>query len=158
LLTLFCFVSSQIVCCCRLSPEKNVELFVRCMCHPRVSAAMQARGVLPCLVGASVDPAYTSHLTRQLYAAHPDALCRDFMPAAQLAALFARACLYFHPALNEAFGMTIIEAAAFATPSLLNAHSIGAGELLTADHDAVKVDFANEDDIIEQLGWFLSFT
>jgi len=130
-----------IVCCSRLSKEKNVELFVDLVCHARVRDAMRALGVQPCLVGASVDAAYASVLTERLRAAHPASEVHDFMGAPSLALLFQRACLYVHSSLNESFGMTICEASAFAAPPLMHAHSIGAGELY-GDDDAIKVDLS----------------
>jgi glycosyltransferase involved in cell wall biosynthesis len=145
-----------VVCCSRLSPEKNVELFVDLMCHPKMVSAMRRLRLQPCLVGATVDQQYAHSLTARLYASHPDAECHDFMPAVQLSQLFLRSCLYFHASLNESFGMTILEAAAFASAPAMNCRRIGAGDLLNASN-SIKLDFDLPlEDTVDSIGTFVS--
>jgi hypothetical protein len=114
-----------VTCCCRLSPEKNVEQFVQLMCHPRMLQTLHERGWVPCLIGATVDAAYAQHLVSQLRAAHPQAQYYDFCAAPALGELLQRSALYLHPAWVEAYGMAIMEAAAFGCPTVCHWQNIG---------------------------------
>ena len=55
---------------------------------------------------------------------------RGFGGAAELAAVWRETLLNIHTATYEAYGMTIVEAAAFGVPSLLHEGTIGAKDLL----------------------------
>jgi hypothetical protein len=58
-----------------------------------------------------------------------EALCTQ-----ALGAIFARTALNVHPCAYDAYGMTLVEAAAFGCPSLVNGGgAVGATELLGAD-------------------------
>ena len=55
---------------------------------------------------------------------------RGFGEAEELATVWQSTLLNIHPATYEAYGMTIVEAAAFGVPSLLHLGTIGAKDLL----------------------------
>ena len=55
---------------------------------------------------------------------------RGFGEAEELAIVWQSTLLNIHPATYEAYGMTIVEAAAFGVPSLLHLGTIGAKDLL----------------------------
>ena len=55
----------------------------------------------------------------------------DFMGPPSLAAVFSATALNFHPCAYDAYGMSLVEAAAFGAPSLVNGGAtIGAAQLL----------------------------
>ncbi len=142
-----------VTCCCRLSPEKNVSLFIDlCIALkdsvfaaplpvPPESDAVDAKSdladspkkqkrrsrLIPFVCGAG-----GADLKQKLRAAF-GANCEvhDFLTPDQLADVFRRSVLNVHPATYEAYGMTIVEAAAFGVPSLLHHRVIGAADRLT---------------------------
>ena len=50
---------------------------------------------------------------------------RSFLSPAKLCQVYSQTLLNVHPALYEAYGMTILEAAAFCVPTLMNDSQIG---------------------------------
>ncbi|CAD7959445.1 unnamed protein product [Amoebophrya sp. A120] len=61
----------------------------------------------------------------------PKIIIRDFMAADELRAVFKETILNFHPALYDSYAMTIVEAAACGTPSLLHReNTVGAADVL----------------------------
>ena len=57
----------------------------------------------------------------RLRAAFPQAvIIADFMGPPSLAAIFSATALNFHPCEYDAYGMSLVEAAAFGAPSLVN--------------------------------------
>lgn len=110
-------------CVVRLSPEKEPHTFISLV------EAMSKRGafsrlpwVVPCLVGAPSTP-YGRDLTARLVAAAPHAELQPafLLPAALGALVFLRAALNIHPPKADAFGMTVLEAAAWGCPTALRA-------------------------------------
>ena len=75
-----------------------------------------------------------------------------FVGATELASLQQPAVLNFHPPVYDAYGMTIVEAAAFASPTVMNAGGksgsantvgVGAAELLRPSHgESFAVDLS----------------
>ncbi len=127
-------VRSYITCCSRLTPEKNVSAFVDIVTHKRVAPLLRAKNITPCLVGSPTDPLYAEAMIKRLKTIFPgeSSIVLDFVSAKTLGCdVFGRSVLNIHPALYEAYGMTIVEAAAFGTPSLIhNSGDIGAADLL----------------------------
>lgn len=122
-----------LLCVARLSPEKNVEAFVAVV--EELGSELAAAGTIPLLVGAPSDPpAYGEALVARLLAACPVAEYRGFGPPDALAKLYGAAKLNLHGALAEPYGMSLVEAAAFAAPTILHEEGIGAAERLRPDH------------------------
>ena len=121
-----------LLCVSRLSPEKNVELFVAAVASAGCGR-LNGLGVVPRLVGSGPDVAYVSKIRRSLLDVCPDAVgihpLVDLLPILQgklladfamgcsnqvvedfngdpkfLADLFSSAVLNLHPAIYEAYG------------------------------------------------------
>eukprot|EP00667_Euglena_gracilis_P012821 EG_transcript_13188 len=114
-----------LLCCVRLSVEKNTMAFVEVVALLGEDF-LRTHRLVPCLVGAEGDAQYASEVRQRLRDACPGAIQLGLVDAAQLCDLFRRAVLNFHPALNEAYGMTIVEAAALGTASIID-HGGGIG-------------------------------
>ena len=119
-----------LTCCVRLSPEKGALRFVEAV--ERIGAArLAALGVTPALCGSASDAAYAAEVRRRLRRAAPAARIEErFLGGAELAELLVATRINVHPARNDAYGMTLVEAAAFGTPSLVSDDgSVGAVHL-----------------------------
>lgn len=130
-----------LTCCSRLCAEKNVMRFVEIA--ERLASFLKRSGIVPLLVGAPTDPTYAHQVKTRLKHAFPGdlSIISDFVPPKQLAGMFRRTLLNVHPALYEAYGMTIAEAAAFGAPTLMDGGgAIGAGDLLPAPRHAIVTD------------------
>jgi len=107
-----------ITCVVRLSPEKDTMRFVK-FCEA-LRDVMDRLGYIPILAGSASDPDYAREVKKQLRAVCPHAvILESFLPPAALAAIFARSVLNFHPCAYDAYGMTVVEAAAFRVPSVV---------------------------------------
>jgi hypothetical protein len=121
-----------VTCIARLSPEKHVENFLHFVSANRVT--LDDCGFIPLLAGSSADQEYAERikgeLTRTVTAPHA-IIIDSFLSPKALAAVFTRTFLNFHPCEYDAFGMTIIEAAAFAVPSIVAANgAVGASAIV----------------------------
>ena len=98
-------------CCVRLSPEKEPLRFVALAAALR--PALARAGLTPVVCGAGWDSECGAAVQAALVAALPEAeLRRSFMGPAELAELYAQTALNIHPPDYDAYGMTIVEAAA----------------------------------------------
>lgn len=61
-----------ILCCCRLSPEKEVENFVQLA--RQAAPVLRARGLVPVVVGYAQDEGYAESVLAPLREAFPGAL------------------------------------------------------------------------------------
>mmetsp|Transcript_13301 Transcript_13301/g.47230 ORF Transcript_13301/g.47230 Transcript_13301/m.47230 type:complete len:405 (+) Transcript_13301:128-1342(+) len=119
-----------LTCCVRLSPEKEPERFVKLVEALAASGALTRLGLVPYMVAAQTD-AYASSLVARLRRASPEAVIAPFLTADDLARLYSETVLNVHPPLYDAFGMSVVEAAAFGALTLLNAPSdVGAKVVL----------------------------
>lgn len=146
-----------LLCVARLSPEKNVEAYVALV--EALAPILASTGTVPLLVGAPSDPpAYGEALVQRLRGAHAAAEYRGFGPPEQLAEIYRRTKLNFHPALAEPFGMSIVEAAAFGAPTAFNAGgSIGAGERLRAEEgEAFALHMQDPSAVASRIGELLA--
>jgi hypothetical protein len=109
---------STLLCCVRLSPEKNAGCFVELIETLHARGALVRHGITPVIV-SNTQSDYAADLRTRARAVGA-VLVETFQNAGEMAAHFQRALLNVHTSLNEAFGMTIIEAAAFEVPSLVN--------------------------------------
>lgn len=125
-------------CIVRLSRDKGPQRFVEtCRIITQQDPTFWKRTrTIPVLAGAASQPDFAAQLQQIFYEAVPEALViSDFMDATKLSQLLQQTRLNLHPALYEAFGMTIVEAAACGAPTLLSNQpgSIGAQELISLD-------------------------
>jgi glycosyltransferase involved in cell wall biosynthesis len=127
-----------LTCAVRLSGEKNPLLFAALV--EALAPELDARGLVPLLAGASADAALAAEVKGRIRAAASSAVILDeFLGAAALAAVFSATRLNVHPCLYDAYGMSVIEAAAFGAPSVVNSGgTIGATALLNRGVDGVE--------------------
>ena len=118
-----------LTCVVRLSHEKHVLRFVRFV--EQAKATLAELGLIPLLAGASADETYATNVRQTLLLAAPDAILIDtFLSSSELAAIFSKTVINFHPCAYDAYGMTIVEAAACGTPSVMSAVGVGASALM----------------------------
>jgi hypothetical protein len=109
----------------RLSPEKNAAAFPALL-SALGAPALAAAGVAPFLVaagGGAYAEGVLAALARALppaAAAPPPIVCARYLNAEELGGVLARAAFNVHPSLSEAYGMTIVEAAAWGVPSVVH--------------------------------------
>lgn len=126
-----------LVCGVRLSAEKNPMLFARVI--DRIATKLEARGVVPLLFGASAEPQYAGEV-KQLVQRAGGLVLEQFLGPEDMAALYAVTRLNFHPCLYDAYGMSIVEAAAFGAPTVVNSGgTIGASALLGLDAGCIGI-------------------
>mmetsp|Transcript_22393 Transcript_22393/g.33093 ORF Transcript_22393/g.33093 Transcript_22393/m.33093 type:complete len:448 (-) Transcript_22393:98-1441(-) len=137
-----------LTCVARLSREKNVIRFVRFVEQAKVE--LDRLKIIPLLAGATADIEYATDVKRQLLEVAPNAVVVEhFLPPKSLASIFSRTVLNFHPCSYDAYGMTIVEAAACGAPSVLaKGGRVGASELVDS---FVEVDMpSNESELSSQ--------
>ena len=118
-----------ISCVARISPEKNVFRFLRFL--EKAKTDLEELCLIPLLAGSSADESYAAAVKAELRRLVPHAIILDsFLSPLSLAAVFAHTALNFHPCAYDAYGMTIVEAAACGAPSVLAGESVGAWALL----------------------------
>lgn len=100
-----------------------------------LSTVLQQQGLVPLLAGSSADPTYAQTVKDQLRHACPRAILVDsFLSPTALAAIFGYSVLNFHPCAYDAYGMTIVEAAAMGVPSVVAAGgTVGAVAIIGED-------------------------
>ena len=100
-----------ITCCLRLHPSKNVDVFIEAV--GLLKDLFIQKNLVPVLCGAAADIAYAEACRSKLRRTCPDSVIHtQFLNAEELVNLFRETKLNVHTALYEAYGMTIIEAAA----------------------------------------------
>jgi glycosyltransferase involved in cell wall biosynthesis len=118
-----------ITCVARQSPEKCIQRFVRFV--ESAADVLQKENFVVVMAGAASDKEYASQARQRLLQAMPSAIVMErFLSPIELGAVYAHTTLNFHPSSYDAYGMTIIEAAAFSAPSVLAGPSVGAFRLL----------------------------
>ncbi|CAI5928637.1 unnamed protein product [Closterium sp. NIES-65] len=136
-----------LVCCVRLSPEKNAALLPPLL--RLLAPHLAALGVTPLLCGgtAATRGAFGEAVLHEVVAAAPGAVVVDgFMGPERMAQLYLQTLLNIHPCLYDAYGMTVVEAAAFSAPSVIHVGpggAVGAAELLSPEEQlALPVDLS----------------
>eukprot|EP00041_Stephanoeca_diplocostata_P019778 m.430313 g.430313 ORF g.430313 m.430313 type:complete len:221 (-) comp21394_c0_seq1:68-730(-) len=130
-----------LTCCVRVSPEKNPMLFADVVYHLRTY--LTQHNVIPLLCapkpnGTAVPTEdYRACVVQRFMSANvPGArLIEEFLNVEQLAEIFDETLLNVHPPVYDAYGMSVVEAAALGAPTILHHNdtsiaSIGAAELL----------------------------
>lgn len=129
-----------ISCCVRLSQEKNADLFASII--ESLSDFMTEQGILPFLCGgAHGNGDYAKAIKQRVKIAFPNAVVYEgFMGSSQLADIYSQTLLNVHPCIYDAYGMTIVEAAAFQAPSIVHigpGGAVGAAEFLDPEKGQV---------------------
>jgi len=109
---------------CRVAREKRAHVFVDAMVA--LKELLRSLNVVPLMCGAASDTVYADQQRQRLVEHFPAAVVLEFVDAPQLADIFANTVVNVHPALIEAYGLTLIEAASFFTPSVVHHEAIGA--------------------------------
>ncbi len=121
-----------VACVARQSPEKCIQRFVK-FCE-MAATVLKDLNLKVVLCGAISDVEYAKDVRERLLQAIPSAIVMDrFLSPKELGAVFAHTLLNFHPSFYDAYGMTIVEAAAFGAPSVVSGPSVGAYRLLGRD-------------------------
>lgn len=157
-----------LTCVVRLSQEKQALRFVRLIQRLQSSGVLKELGLVPLLAGATGDEAYAAQVKRELLEVNNEAIViSSFLTPKALCAIFAHTALNVHPCAYDAYGMTVVEAAACGAPSLLatgaEAHALLQEATVTVEmpqeeqqvpEEMVKsLEAALRDDVrLEQLG------
>ena len=112
-----------LTCVVRLSEEKEPERFVRLVERLAKRGAFD-EGLIPVLVTGRAELDGRAELVERFLATHPSAQAFPFQTPDGLAALYARTRLNVHPPRYDAFGMSIVEAAAFGAPTVFTSVEI----------------------------------
>eukprot|EP00756_Hemistasia_phaeocysticola_P043856 Hpha_TRINITY_DN17433_c0_g1::TRINITY_DN17433_c0_g1_i1::g.85863::m.85863 len=134
----------HLLCCVRVVKEKNTMAFAEAVGMLR-DMGLIGEGesqVVPYMVGAVADEAYGGSVFEVLRGKEDGCIVKGFVGAGELAGIMQSSVLNVHPALNEAYGMTIVEAAAMGCPSIVHHSDIGAADLLSPSADPVAEAFA----------------
>ncbi len=135
-----------IACVARQSPEKCIMRFVKFL--EMTTNVLQSLNLTVVLAGAASDVDYAKNIRQRLLQAVPSAIVIDrFLSPKELGAVFAHTVLNFHPSSYDAYGMTIVEAAAFGSPSVIAGPSIGAFRLLGEDGCISVAMDANDENV-----------
>jgi glycosyltransferase involved in cell wall biosynthesis len=140
------FISSRpyFTCCVRLSPEKSPEVFVE-LIEALGEEGVAELGVTPLLIGAAQDEWALRLKNRLRNAVKSSVIIESFLGPADLAQIYSKTRLNFHPPTYDAYGMTIIEAASQGAPSVAHDRSgaIGASDLLLAgEGEIILIDLS----------------
>ena len=114
----------------RQSPEKCIMRFVTFV--EMAKTTIENLNLTVVLAGAASDIEYATSVKERLLQAYPSStiIIERFLSPLELSAVFGHSILNFHPSSYDAYGMTIVEAAAFGTPSVVAGPSVGAFNLL----------------------------
>ena len=164
---------NALTCVVRLSKEKEPERFVELVEElAKRNAFFSGNGgdganddndddaLIPILVAPATSE-FAEGLKKRFREATkniPNAseLCiESFLNAKQLGKIYSRTKLNVHPCRKDAYGMTVIEAAAFGAPSLVcSGGKVGSSELLVENEGVFSFDYDNE--TIEALANFIT--
>eukprot|EP00884_Botryococcus_braunii_P006373 jgi/Botrbrau1/15737/Bobra.4_1s0105.1 len=141
-----------LLCCVRLSPEKEPLRFVDLVSRLQASGTLDRLKLTPFLFGAWRTE-YSEMVKQRLKAVVPTSIISPhFLGPVDMAAIFGRARLNIHPPLYDAYGMTIVEAACQGTPSVVNGGGfVGATDLLSSnDGEVIALDFQKPTELLVQ--------
>ena len=134
-----------LTCVVRLSKEKHALRFVRFV--EQAKSVLDELGLIPLLAGATADELYATSVKEQLTRIAPNAiLVESFLSPSELAGIFSKTALNFHPCAYDAYGMTIVEAAACGVPSVF-AVGVGASALIRDACLSVDMPLSNENEL-----------
>ena len=109
-----------LTCAVRASPEKEPATFVALAAHLHASGALQRLQLTPLLLASAQTP-YAQELRNQFQQQVPTGVIhQEFLSPAGLTEIFAATRLNVHPCRYDAYGMTVVEAAAQDAPTLMH--------------------------------------
>lgn len=126
-----CFVA----CVVRLSAEKRAMHFAELL-EAIGAQQLAGRKLVPLLCGAAAEPEYAAECVARVRAASGGAavVLQHRLGPEEMAAVFSASALNVHPCTYDAYGMSVVEAAAFGAPSLVHGgDAVGAVALLRSD-------------------------
>eukprot|EP00056_Hartaetosiga_gracilis_P016002 m.3569 g.3569 ORF g.3569 m.3569 type:complete len:331 (+) comp3622_c0_seq1:685-1677(+) len=130
----------RLLCCVRLSPEKHAMNFVKIVRVLRDRGVLSRFNITPTLCGATSDDAYAQVVKdslRQVCGEDGCEIIDGFVSPQRLVQLFCESIVNIHPSRHDAYGMTIVEAAACGTISLVsNDGTVGAVQLFRSFCDS----------------------
>jgi Glycosyl transferases group 1 len=137
----------RVLWCARHVDEKGLWRFVHL--SRALSGVLSELGLQATVCGGGGVPLASEPTEAEYRTARVEVL-PSFQNASALASLYSSSALFVHPATYDAFGMTVLEAAAFGTPSLLHwtaatasKPSVGVAERIRPDHnEAFGADFS----------------
>lgn len=151
---------TYLTCLVRLSEDKGPHRFVRLLerLQQNDPDIWEREGIVPLLLGAPTQIEYAHHIRKWLKNVVSNAVIMDsFLLPQQLATILQNSVLNIHPALYEAYGMTIVEAAAMGCPSIVHCDGIGATQLLQPKKEAIiSLDLSDEDRLVEDVSRILA--
>ena len=152
-----------VTCVARLSPEKHVENFVKFVKANR--ATLDEHDWIPLLAGSTADEEYADTIKQELRKAAPHAIIiNSFLSPRALTAVFTRTILNFHPCEYDAYGMTIIEAAALGVASIVEANGAVGASVVVGNGASIEVDMTkghcwekvtfilNDEEMLQEIG------
>jgi len=134
-----------LACVVRVSQEKEPDRFVNLVEELARRGVFKSGALIP-LMCANASILSTSKYAQDLKArflrcAPNGRVVEDFLNERQLGEIFCETVLNVHPPAADAFGMTIIEAAAFGVPSVMHrGGTVGASDLLRPGIESLEVD------------------
>ena len=133
-----------VTCCVRLSPEKEPERYVELIEELGRRGVLKRDVVVPLLCASTAGEYADGLKARFLMAAgpHGGVVVDEFLDAVALGEIYAASLINVHPCSYDAYGMTVVEAAAFGTPSAVQGGDrVGCTGLLSErDGEFVPVD------------------
>jgi len=141
-----------ITCIVRLSPEKNAMWFANTFLEALRTMEQadddEDEWMIPVLAGAASDKEYAAQVRDSVRTIYPRTiLLEEFLSPKALAAILSRTILNVHPCRYDAYGMTILEAAAMGAPSLISSSgNVGATALLGEESCYVPFAITTDND------------
>lgn len=136
-----------VACVVRMSPEKNTLRFVRFV--KKMKSFLMERNWVPLLAGSASDVVYSKQVKNELktLCGNDCVILDSFLPPEALAAIFSCTILNFHPCSYDAYGMSVIEAAAMGVPSVVAAgNTVGASKHV-GNGASIEVRLADAQDV-----------
>ncbi|KAL7516864.1 hypothetical protein ACHAWX_001837, partial [Stephanocyclus meneghinianus] len=140
-----------ITCMVRLSPEKSPHHFVFFIEKLGGIKFLKSLNLIPLICGAKSVESYAESVLGDLTSLcqcsssnddeWPCVIIDRFLGPAEMAAVFSRTALNFHPCLYDAYGMTVVESTAFGAVTIVNkGGKVGATSLLKEGKGCVGID------------------
>ena len=134
-----------LTCVVRQSPEKTVLRFITLVRETK--DLLDDLGIVPLLAGSKADQDYVASLKNELLEVAPDSIIvESFLTPNQLAAIFSRTLLNVHPCAYDAYGMTIVEAAAQGAPSVMASNDVIGASALIGSEASLQVGMPKGDE------------
>lgn len=135
-----------ILCNVRLSPEKNALIFAHIVKQLSDEKILKKYKLVPVMIGSVCDDEYA----QSVYAILPSetVIINSFLGSEELITILSQTVLMIHPPIYVAYGMTIAEAAAVGTPSLIHKENIGASSLFRVEEGEILLGDMNSPHVV----------